>query len=199
MSEFEKKLIKSKQTYLHIQPEAEPEEPKLQIEDVHSFTGACDYFEEAWKDFKLGGMQAPTLSGTADAAKTVGSSLYRPVKAIGNAAKNATGLYQKFNQGAANFAKAAKEDGALGAAAFELWGGKEKKKKDGESKDGAPAGNELGVDGSGLKDLFAKTLMLQPNAGGNSGVKLGNFTYVFDPPKLQGHVVQNWKVGGGNP
>lgn len=198
MSEFEKKLIKSKQTYLHIQPEAEPEEPKLQIEDVHSFTGACDYFEEAWKDFKLGGMQAPTLSGTADAAKTVGNTLMAPKRGLGNVVRGANNMYQKFNQGAANFAKAAEEGGAIGAAAHLAGTVAGKKEEDGESEDGS-ASSELGVDGGELKDLFAKTLMLQPNTGGNAGVKLGNFTYVFDPPKLQGHVVQNWKVGGGNP
>ena len=195
MSKFDKKLVESKQTYLNVQPEPEPEAPKLQIENVQTFTGACDYFEEAWKDFKLGGMQAPTLSGTAAAAKTVGNTLMAPKRGLGNVVRGANNMYQKFSKGAEEFKSAAETGGAIGAAAH-LAGTVAGKKEDGESEDGSSSSSELGVDGSKLKDLFAKTLMLQPNAGGNTGVKLGNFTYVFDPVKLQSHVVQNWKVGG---
>lgn len=187
MSKFDKKLVESKQTYLNVQPEPEPEAPKLQIEDVQTFSGVCDYFEEAWTDYKRGGMQAPTLSGVKAAAKTV----LNPAEGI----RAANSLYQKFSKGAEEFKSAADTGGAIGAAGY-LVGSGGGSKQDGESEDGSSSSSELGVDGSKLKDLFAKTLMLQPNAGGNTGVKLGNFTYVFDPVKLQSHVVQNWKVGG---
>jgi len=188
MSKFDKKLVESKQTYLHIKPQPEPEEPKLQIEDVQTFTGACDYFEEAWSDFKLGGMQAPTLSGVTQAAKTVGNTLTAPKRGLGHLARGANDMYQKFTKGAAEFAGAAKEGGAIGLAGH-LAGSVTGKKEDGEESPGPGGGSSLGADGSGLRTQVVAAVNGQPINTAN----IGSIQVKLDPPTFVGHILQ-WKT-----
>ena len=188
MSKFDKKLVESKQTYLHIKPQPEPEDPKLQIEDVQTFTGACDYFEEAWSDFKLGGMQAPTLSGVSQAAKTVGNTLTAPKRGLGDLTRWANDGYQKLTTGAEAFKTAAEQGGAIGAAGH-IAGSIADKSEDDKKSPEPGGGSSLGADGSGLRTQVVAAVNGQPV----NTVTIGSLQVKLDSPTFVGHILQ-WKT-----